>query len=69
MVCSTLDECLADMECVMLLLLGCAVQGESKAHHIDVITSLDVTTQQAIVQWIRKVRSSYKELIASSNTI
>lgn len=43
------------METTILLLLGCAVQCEDKAHHINTITSLEISTQQAIVQWIRMV--------------
>ena len=39
----------------MHLLLGCAVQCENKAKYIEVIMSLEVYTQQAIVEWIRKV--------------
>ena len=40
---------------VLLLLLGCAVQCEQKERYINAIKSLDLETQQAIVEYIKQV--------------
>ncbi|KRZ14114.1 Daple-like protein [Trichinella zimbabwensis] len=46
-----------EMKKVLLLLLGCAVQSDRREEFINQIKSLDNSTQQAIVDEIRKVTS------------
>lgn len=49
------QSCIADMKLLLLLLLGCAVQCRNKEKFITNIKKLDVETQLAIVECIKKV--------------
>ncbi|XP_071041565.1 girdin isoform X3 [Parasteatoda tepidariorum] len=44
-----------EMEVLLLLILGCAVQCERKEHFIEIIKSLDLEIQHKIVDYIQKV--------------
>jgi hypothetical protein len=48
-----------NMQLLLLLLLGCAVQCPNKETFIDRIKQLDVQVQHAIVDCIRQVRLGY----------
>ena len=49
------EACIASLQQVLLLLLGCAVQCLRKEVYIDTIKTLDNATQEAIVEHIKQV--------------
>ncbi|GFS38409.1 protein Daple, partial [Trichonephila inaurata madagascariensis] len=44
-----------EMEILLLLILGCAVQCERKEHFIEIIKSMDLEIQHKIVDYIQKI--------------
>jgi len=58
MICGTFDTEASDaeLERVLLLMLGCAVQSDAREQFIENIRRLDVDVQRAIVDAIQQVR-------------
>ena len=50
-----LDSSVGEMETLLLLILGCAVQCERKEHFIEIIKSMDLEIQHKIVDYIQQV--------------
>lgn len=48
-------SCVGEMESLLLLILGCAVQCERKEYFIEVIKSMDLEIQHKIVDYIQKI--------------
>ena len=49
------ESSLAEMRKVLLMILGCAVQCEKKEEYVDIIKTLDISVQQALVVYIKEV--------------
>ncbi len=70
----TIQFCISEvsiggLQKVLLLLLGCAVQCEQKEQYINAIKSLDLETQQAIVEYIKRVRQLHRTLPTHSHIL
>lgn len=59
------DAALSNLKLLILLLLGCAVQGPTKEAFICRIKELDIDVQHEIVACIKQVISAYR--LASSH--
>jgi len=58
LICFAVEACCAELDRVLLLVLGCAVQCDDREQFIDNIRhSLDIATQSAIVDAIQQVRT------------
>lgn len=62
-----IDSSVGEMEILLLLILGCAVQCERKEHFIEVIKSMDLEIQHKIVDHIQKVCLSHIYQISIRN--
>lgn len=55
-----------ELERLLLLLLGCAVQCDKKEEMIEIIQNLDISVQHAMVSYIQQVSSSrFRERLQS----
>lgn len=61
---NVVDDCEADVSNVLLLLLGCAVQGEQRGKFIERIKRMEEELQTALLNQIKKV---IKFLLNSAN--
>lgn len=53
------DDCETDVNNVLLLLLGCAVQGEQRSKFIERIKRMENELQTALINQIKKVTNKF----------
>lgn len=58
------DSSLQELEHVLLLLLGCAVQCDRKEQYINAIKTLDINSQKALVECIKQVTDNAENVLA-----
>ncbi|XP_068681425.1 girdin-like isoform X2 [Montipora foliosa] len=58
------DEAAEELNKILLLMLGCAVQCENKEHFIERITQMDMDVQKSLVEYIQQITDNPDNVIA-----